>query len=75
MTGYELVVAFDRDEDTFARGVEVGMLHVRLASEPRPLVAMLHASNVEMALRLAESHGASAKSEQNKGEWIEVTFS
>ena len=73
--GYELVLAFDRDEEAFARGVEVGILHARLRTGPLPVVAMMHATNLEMALRLAETHCVSAQSDGSLGDWVTVTFS
>ncbi len=72
---FEMVVAFDRDTPEFARGVEIGMLHQRLASEPTPLHAIVHASNMEMVLRLAETHGVSARAEDGEGDWLAVTLS
>jgi hypothetical protein len=72
--GYSLVVPFDRTTEDFARGVEVGMLWQRLQSDPLPVVAVLHASNAEMALRLGEARGASVQSEELDDDWLTVTY-
>jgi len=72
---YELVVPFDTDEPEFVRGVEIGMLHQRLRAEPLPITATIHATNAEMALRLAEAHGASASADDLGSDFLEVTYS
>lgn len=70
----EPLVAFDRDEPLFARGVEVGMLWQRLQTEQLPVTAVVHADNTEMALRLAEAVGASVRADDLGGTWLSVTF-
>lgn len=72
--GFDLIVAFDRDTPDFARGVEVGILWQRLQTDPRPLTAVVHASNVEMTLRLAEAVGASAHADDLGDDWLTVTL-
>lgn len=71
---YDLVVPFDRAEPAFARGVEIGMLWQRLQSEPPPVAAVVHASNAEMALRLAEAQGCLVSSEDLDDDWLAVTY-
>jgi hypothetical protein len=71
---YRLVLPFDTDSPEFVRGVEVGMMHQRLCSEPLPIKAMIHASNAEMAIRLAEAHGVSAGGGELGEDWLEVVF-
>ncbi len=71
---YQLVVQFDRDDPSFARGVEVGMLWQRLCSETLPVHAVIHACNAEMALRLAEAKGAAVCADDLDGDWLAVTY-
>ncbi len=71
---FALIVPFDRDSADFARGVEIGILHQRLITEARPTTAIVHESNSEMALRLAEAVGASASAEDLGPDWMSVTF-
>lgn len=70
---FELVVAFDSDTAEFTRGVEVGVLWQRLRSEPLPVTAVVHASNAEMVLRVAEAVGASVRAD-DLGDWLAVTL-
>jgi hypothetical protein len=71
---FNLVVEFDRDEATFARGVEVGMLWQRLQSESLPVEAMLHVDNMEMAFRVAEAEAISVQADDSDGDWLYVTY-
>lgn len=71
---YELVVAFDRIGEDFARGVEVGMTQQRLRSEPLPLSATMHVTNAEMAIRMAEAKGCPVRAEPLSDEWLAVYF-
>jgi hypothetical protein len=71
---YRLVLPFDTDDPEFVRGVEVGMLHQRLCSERLPITATIHASNVEMALRLAEAHSASASADELGSDFLSVNY-
>lgn len=74
MEGYALVLPFDNTSTDFARGVEVGMVHQRLCSEPLPVSATMHADNAEMALRMAEAHGCPVRAEPLSSEWLAVEF-
>lgn len=74
---FELIVEFDTDDESFARGVEVGMLWQRLHAEPLPIDVVVHANNAEMALRLAEARGASVRADQlgaDHNDWLSLTF-
>lgn len=75
MSDYRLVVAFDRESEDYARGAEIGMLFERLRRETPPVSTVIHASNAEMALRLAESLGLSVQSEELGDDWLEVVYS
>jgi hypothetical protein len=72
---FDLVVEFDRDEVTFARGVEVGMLWQRLHAETMPVDAMVHVDNMEMVIRLADARGVSVRADDSDGDWLFVTYS
>jgi hypothetical protein len=71
---YKLVLAFDRDTPAFVHGVEVGVLWQRLQTEPLPVVATLHATNAEMALRLSDALEIPAAAEELNDDWLSVTF-
>jgi hypothetical protein len=71
---FDLMLRFDREDSTFARGVEVGLLWQRLQNEPLPIEAVLHADNAEMAFRLAEARGVSVQANDSDGDWLWVTY-
>lgn len=71
---FQLVVPFDTDSTEFTRGVEVGIVWQRLQSEPLPITAVVHASNAEMTLRLAEAVGACARADDLGADWLAVTL-
>ena len=71
---FDLVVEFDRDEATFARGVEIGMLWQKLQTEPLPVEAMVHVENMEMVIRLAEAKAVSVRADDSDGDWLYVTY-
>lgn len=71
---FEMVLPFDTDHTEFARGVEVGVLWHRLCTEPLPITAVVHASNAEMVLRMAEAVGASPCADDLGDEWLAVTL-
>ena len=54
---YELVLKFDSDSPEFARGVEIGVMWATLRENLGPLYFVIHSSNVEMAMRVAERSG------------------
>ena len=71
---FDLVVEFDRDEATFTRGVEIGMLWQRLQSESLPVEGILHVDNMEMAVRFAEAKAISVRADDSDGDWLYVTY-
>jgi hypothetical protein len=71
---YDLFVAFDRATADFARGVEVGMVQQRLCTEPLPVSATMHVTNVEMAMRMAEAHECQVRAEPLSDDWLAVRF-
>lgn len=74
MDEYELTLSFDRDDQEFTLGVEVGIVYQRLLTEPLPITVLMHAANAEMALRLAEHRDVAVRSVEAGDDWLEVTF-
>ena len=53
---FGLLLAFDTDDAEFARGFEAGRIWAALQLQPNePQQVIVHASNTEMALRMAEA--------------------
>ena len=75
---FSLVLSFDTDNKEFCRGVEVGLLYAGVGfmeiSHVQTMTKMIHATNAEMALRMAESCGLDVISKDIDDEWIEITF-
>ncbi len=69
-----LALAFDTDDPEFARGVEVGRLWERLRSEPGSVIEMVHVSNAERGLRVAEALSRPVASYEHDGTWMTVRF-
>jgi len=74
MDGFTCVLAFDTDDAEFVRGVELGRLWERLRTQPDPLLELVHISNAEMVLRLADTLGRPAIGEEIDGTWMTVRF-
>lgn len=75
MTEYGLALAFDSDDPEFMRGVEVGLVWACLQSEPaEPVVAQVHAANIEMMLRMSDATHRPIRSEDVNDDWMVVTF-
>jgi hypothetical protein len=74
--GHGLLLPFDSDEPEFARGFEAGRLWTVLQLQPDERQEVLvHASNAEMALRIAERTGRTVRgAESDDGAWITLTF-
>jgi len=53
--GFGLALAFDSDDEQFARGFEAGRVWALLHQHERPLMVTVHKSNAEMLLRMAEA--------------------
>lgn len=70
---YRLLLPFDTDDPEFRRGVEVGMMWAHLSATDRRDFT-IHADNVEMAIRLAESLGFQHRSEDLNDDWVVVTY-
>jgi len=74
MGGFTCVLAFDTLDPEFARGVELGRLLERLRADPEPLSGLVHISNAEMVLRVADALGRPVVGEEYDGTWMIVRF-
>ena len=75
---YELSLEFDSDDPEFARGVEVGFMYegVQMAmfTGASRFSRPIHASNAEMAMRIAESFNCEFSAEELDDNFVQVTF-
>lgn len=69
----ELIVPFDSDDREFARGFEAGVLWQRLR-DPEDFALTIRASNIEMAMRMAEERGRCAQGQDLDDDWVFTTF-
>lgn len=75
-SGHACLLAFDTDDPQFARGFEAGRIWAVLQAHPAEAVhEYVHASNVEMVMRLAEATGRRVEATELDGDWLEATFS
>lgn len=76
MGEYSLVLPFDTDNPEFGRGIEIGRLWEQLKTHHDEITVTLHASNTEMAMRVAEATGRTFKGRgfDGRDDWIIVTF-
>lgn len=75
MAEYVCALKFDTSTPDFVRGVEVGRLWATIKQSPGPVEEIVHASNAEMVLRIAEATGRSVRSEEVDETWLLVKFS
>jgi hypothetical protein len=72
---FALDLAFDTDAPEFVRGFELGRLYEQLQAEPvRDFEQLVHISNAEMVLRLAEAYGRTVSSHEHDATWMTVRF-
>lgn len=72
---YGLVLAFDSDDPAFVRGVEIGRLWEMLKPEDGVIEGeIVHTSNAEMVLRMAEATDRPVRSTELGDGWLSVTF-
>lgn len=71
---YDLVLPFDTDDPEFVRGVEIGRLWENLKSTPEAFDSVVHLSNAEMVLRIAEAEDRTVQSEELDETWMRVKF-
>jgi hypothetical protein len=76
MSEYGLLLAFDSDDPEFIRGFECGRIwsEIRSCEDIALGPYTMHASNAEMAIRIAEACGRIARSEEIDDTRIEVVF-
>ena len=73
-TGHSCLLPFDTDDAEFGRGFEVGRLWALLRMTDDEVVETVHASNVEMILRLGEATNRHVRATELDDHWIEATF-
>lgn len=73
---FGLLLAFDTDDPEFVRGFECGRIWSELRSCEDTALGpyTMHASNAEMAIRIAEASGRIASSEELDATRIDVVF-
>lgn len=71
---YEPVLPFDTDDPIFAKGFEAGMTWAHLSEDDEGMTTMVHISNAEMMLRMAEAQGREVYSEEHDDTWATVHF-
>lgn len=71
---HALLLSFDTDDREFARGFEAGRVWATLQESAAPIEVIVHASNTEMVLRMAEALGRTADGEQLDEIWTQVAF-
>jgi hypothetical protein len=72
--GHELLLPFDVDDPQFVRGFELGRLWQRLRTEDGDVAETVHATNLEMLLRLGEATGRPVQTEDLGETWVLATF-
>jgi hypothetical protein len=73
--GHACLLPFDTDDAEFARGFEAGRLWALLRDSDDEVVECIHASNAEMAMRLAEATERNVSATELGHDWLEATFS
>lgn len=74
MEGFACELEFDTTGADFVRGVEIGRLWERLKVEDGPVEEIVHASNAEMILRVAEANERAVRSEELDDTWMLAVF-
>lgn len=72
--GRALILPFDSDEPTFARGFEAGALWEALRDCDEPVEATVHSSNTEMVLRMGDALGRVVVGQYFDDTWTRVRF-
>jgi hypothetical protein len=73
-SGHICLLPFDSDDAEFARGFEAGRLWALLRTSDDEVVECIHASNAEMAMRLAEATERHVVATELGHDWLEATF-
>lgn len=74
MEDVALLLGFDTDEPQFVRGFEIGRVWQLLRTDDDEHVETVHASNLEMLLRLAEATGRRVQTEDLDDTFVLATF-
>ena len=75
MDGHGLLLPFDSDDPQFARGFELGHLWALLRElRDETVTELVHASNTEMLIRIAEATGREFAAKILDETWLEITF-
>ena len=76
MAEWRLDLAFDTDEPEFARGFEAGLLWGKLQEldSYSSATVMIHATNAEMAMRMAQECGMKFTAEDVDETFVVVRF-
>jgi hypothetical protein len=75
--GHNLLLAFDTDDAEFARGFEAGCIWslLRRTDDDQDLSDLVvHGSNAEMLIRMAEAMGRRAVADLHDDTWATATF-
>lgn len=73
-SGHTCLLPFDTDDAEFARGFEAGRIWMLLRTSDGEVVECIHASNAEMAMRLAEAADRQVVATELGHDWLEATF-
>lgn len=73
--GHTLLLPFDTSHPEFARGFELGRLWAIARSTEDEIVETIHATNLEMLLRVAEAMGRRVAVEDIDDTWVTASLS
>lgn len=73
--GFNLLFPFDSDNPEFARGFEAGCLWEKIKTDHTTWDRMIHATNSEMVMRMAEAENRGFRAEIVSDEWVNVFIS
>lgn len=73
--GFNLLLPFDSEDPEFARGFEAGRLWEKIKNDHTTWDQMIHATNAEMVMRMAEVEDRGFRAEIIDEEWINVFIS
>jgi hypothetical protein len=74
MEAFTCALQFDTAGPDFVRGVEVGRLWEMLKVGNETVEEIVHISNAEMILRMAEATSRPVRSEEIDDTWVRVIF-
>lgn len=71
---FGLLLAFDSDSPEFVRGFEAGRVWALLDEDGQTMTFYLHATNLEMAIRIGEQTGHTCTLVGETDTWITVEY-